>query len=389
LQSSLSGELTAPEIQQVQPWPPLPHSADLGWNELDVDFDQWFPQSLQAADAGQTVCDTEMREWTSGSLDVFDRNLDEYAPELGVIDTISGSSVNGDYTQPIVSTENCLGNTAGGISHVAELTQLNLRLCAIHCSVTAFTLSGCQRPGPVIDMAALTVVMDWTSRTSKDLRQGHSPVVNESKSDGVGIALREIFSASCELLRILSNLMADPSNPRTNNASAVGVLPSPDAIAQITGGAFRPRHPVMPPSSTPSRSPNNSPQTGESSMFGSKSPMIDQLTVACAILLLNILLVVLDIIQNDMGRDILPTPIVNLRPVLATQICSYFIDRQNLAMDLYLSHNSLSAQRAEFRSPDWVPTPASSGLTASLEELARLRDNIQQRFGRLRHFLHM
>jgi hypothetical protein len=370
-------------------WPPIPDSIDLGWNELDVDFDQWFPQSLQAADAGQTGFDSDMREWTSHTLGIFDSNLDEHASELGVVDTSSGSSLSRANIQPIVSTENCSGNTTGDTSHIAELTQLNLRLCIIHRSVTAFTLSGCQRPGPVIDMAALTVVMDWTSQASKDLRQGHLPVVNESKSDGVGIALREIFSASCELIRILSILLSDPSIPCANNSSTVGVLLSPDAIDQIMGGTFRPRHPPIPPSSTPSRSPSKTPSTGESSLFETKSPMIDQLIIACAVLLLNILLVVLDIIQNDIGRDILPTPMANLRTILGTQICSYFIDRQNLAVDLYLSSVSLTTQRAQSQDPDRIPTPADSGLTASLEELAKLREDIQQRFVRLRHFLPM
>jgi hypothetical protein len=117
--------------------------------------------------------------------------------------------------------------------------------------------------------------------------------------------------------------------------------------------------------------------------------VIDQLIIACAVLLLNILLVVLDIIQNDIGRDILPTPMANLRTILGTQICSYFIDRQNLAVDLYLSSVSLTTQRAQSQDPDRILTPADSGLTASLEELAKLRDDIQQRFVRLRHFLPM
>jgi hypothetical protein len=169
-------------------------------------------------------------------------------------------------------------------------------------------------------MAALAVVLDWISRSSNDSGQENSPTADDSKSDSVGVALREIFTASCELFRILSSLMNDQPT------SSSGSLAAPGNLA------------------------------------------VDQLVIACATLLLTILLVVLDIVQHDVKREVVTTSLIDLRLVLATQIFSYFIDRQNFAVDRYFS-----------RRPPRISAPDAK-MHAPREELANLRNDIQQCF---------
>jgi hypothetical protein len=171
-------------------------------------------------------------------------------------------------------------------------------------------------------MAALTMVMEWIPRSSNASGQENSPTMDDSKSDSVGIALREIFAASCELFRIVNNLM-DESAPYSGSSAA------------------------------------------------SQNLVVDQLIIACATLLLNILLVVLDIVQQDMKREVFTTSLADLRLMLATQIFSYFIDRQNFAVDRYFS-----------RRPTRISAPDSK-THAPREELAKLRNDVQQRFARL------
>lgn len=275
-----------------------------------------------------------------------------------------------------IATTGSLGNGSPSSrlnTAIARLSQLNLRLCALHRTSSALSIALKARGGdsPIVDDEALKSVTGWLSHISGDVKSFLSaPDTHESMSfatTSVGSTLRDTFSASHHLLDILRDLHIDPSMVSSSfNATQQhpGMMPG---YSQRNG---------MPDSHMAKMETDGS----ESALL--HNTVVDQLVVSCHTLLLNIFVSVFNAILCDSDKWNPAAPLADIRPVLISQVCSYLIGRQNQAVDIYLSQampqpdTSMGQWADQQMQQTMTPGAATAAFRA---ELAHLREEIEKR----------
>ncbi|KAJ5171276.1 uncharacterized protein N7500_004059 [Penicillium coprophilum] len=121
--------------------------------------------------------------------------------------------------------------------------------------------------------------------------------------------------------------------------------------------------------------------------FNSFDSVICHLSIGCYSSLMNIYISVLDILEHDatLSSQTDRGALGDIQLVSIVQICSYLTERQNQAIDLYLSTKS-----SKPGSP-WQNSPSTETLqssdTAIREEMTCLKLEVQQRLSRLQQIL--
>ena len=291
---------------------------------------------------------------------------------------------------------------------IAQLSQLSTHLSSLRYS--SYTLakaaesSSCLLPNglqsPLIDAAAFDSVGAWLTfgHNSASMNahpsvhataEGEGPCPNlalETKATvGHGI-LHDVFSASHRLLETLCDLQAKNavesfSSSTANSASTSSVAPSGQSSVslRLTKGHW----------------------SGSQQHCNNTRQIIRHLVMACGALLLEIYVAVLIALQHDAyhGVSMNTTALGDVRLVLAVQLCSYLIDRQQQAVDLCLAPQTLLSplsplsvngqfpQRFDLSGSQQQVLPGPVLDTTDREVLSDLRNQVQQKLAHLRQTL--
>lgn len=229
---------------------------------------------------------------------------------------------------------------------IAQLSQLSLRLASLHRSsyalVSTAGSSFRQLDGrkPLLDDAAFESITSWLARGSANTSplipvdpEGHgtSPAPETRGKDGI---LHDVFSASQHLLEILRLLQTSSGNT-TPATSVVPSLGPSTATSTPIAGAFDDSNSYFGQAQGPSASAPGSGQRSSGSV-------VRHLVSACHTLLLNIYSAVLAALEHDArpGAHSDTAALGAIRLVSVLQLCSYLIERQHQAVELYMSPQS-------------------------------------------------
>ncbi|KAL8790219.1 MAG: hypothetical protein Q9213_000750 [Squamulea squamosa] len=411
----LGGPMDTSASASTSTWPWL---EPFNWNDMEIDGSE-----------------QDSSHWTTTSHTTVDPNSDAGAAFLDAFPSLLGwgSAGNNDgdgSTRPrppsptrihgqghglgsdlFDSTSTIVTDKNGPDVGIARLSQLSTRLYPLHqssCNLADAAGSSSHskdcRQNQLIDDAAFKSVAGWLVQVSSNLdllsRSDRRDSVAESTT--AGDTLHDAFSASHHLLETLRCLQADVV-PVTSSSSST----DPKSASTSSGG---PRLDVWGKFTPPlSRSTSNDEDStyvekhkGSSSYARPSSQysntVVHHLVIACHTLLLNIYVAVLIALQHDADRwtsggnaDAAaytnPAALADIRLVLAVQLCSYLIERQHQAVDLYLTPLSLpvSLQPQDSSGSQQPGSPGST--TAHKEVMVDLRMEVQQRLARLRQTL--
>ncbi len=402
-------------------WP-----ASINWNEMQIDRseqDQSQPASnlhmtfgaqIEGGAAFLDAPPTNILNWTStqnGDIEGYAQNaplsptsLHEHGHGLGndALDNSSrSSSISMDKTRPDVG--------------IAQLSQLSTHLNVLHrssCTLAEAARSPCPsrsnihaHQSPLISDAAFKSVAAWLLHISADTDLVVCPDFPHPTTDpkNTSDTLHDVFSASHQLLEILRCLHAD-TVPRTPH-SASTVLSSAarthlDFWSSINPEATQPRpaHNNITASSY-EWTKGLSGGTHRSSQYS--STVVRHLVIACYTLLLNIYVEVLIALQrgadlrsyclSDIDSDTAAdaAPLADIRLVLVAQLCAYLLERQQQAVDAYLSPQSSSvSSSSQNHTPSGSHQPSPPASTyAGREAMSSLEMEVQQRLVQLRRTL--
>lgn len=339
-------------------------------NGMNYDADQWFQQFVDAGSADSTVIDANMLDWA------FDESNNMTEHQFHVFDTsssndeISSRSMSSSVVEPTSTKTN--ENGAALSESLEKLSRLNMRLCTFNSLTSAFALDGCgHHDGPIVDEAAVITMTSWMSHASNGTSNDTASAAATAgqASDSVGAVMCDIFSAARELWEILGSLTTCHSSATGSSSPAEECQASP--ITNMLASSNCSEH----------RELTSLVMVEDESSTRKVRDAVDQMVIACSILLMNIFTVVITAIQRDAEQWAPTTPMADIRPILVTQVCSYVIDRHNRALDTY------DQGRPQSQSLDSDSAIKTLEMSARREELARLRGDVQIRFDRLRKFL--
>lgn len=300
------------------------------------------------------------------------------------------------------------GNTGGGTINlglekpiqgpsiaVTQLSQLSMSLALLRYTsynmAKAAESSSCHPPSdrriPLIDSSAFEFVSTWLAHSQGLGSMNGHPLAHESQNHvpyptppdlesgtGVGRTLREVFCASQRLLEILGQLqfsvMIDPFPSPTATPPP---RPHTEVPAQETGFFGLPLAQSFPS------------QVNSGSNHGNCTLQITHhLVMACEALLLEIYVAVLVALQHDAYSSTHTTALGDVRLVLVVQLCSYLIERQLQAVDLYLKPHSGNGPGAPNFDNSGAP---GNNFNKERHALNDLRNQVQQRLACLRQTL--
>ncbi|KAI4087022.1 MAG: hypothetical protein LQ344_007079 [Seirophora lacunosa] len=284
---------------------------------------------------------------------------------------------------------------------IARLSQLSTRLYPLHrSSLTLAEKGGSSNPcsdrkqdpqRSLIDDVAFKSVAGWLVHVSANTNLAvWADCRNQTlETKTTGDTLHETFSASHQLLEILRCLQADVAS------SSVPALSSSTSTSSNAGGA---QLDFWTSNITPQLSAQNDEaeqqqqQRKESSTpspyaRSSSNTVIRHLVHACHTLLLDIYVALLIALQDDAERwssscrglvdD--TAALADIPLVLTVQLCSYLIERQHQAVDLFLSSQQHEGPGSR------QPTPPPSAT--NYDVMTDLKMEVQQRLCRLRRTL--
>lgn len=288
---------------------------------------------------------------------------------------------------------------------IAQLSQLSTRLSSLRYSsytlAKAAELSSCRLPNgrqtPLIDTAAFDSVAAWLAyghdsahtNANPSLHApaecgGHcpNPALETKATDGHGI-LHDVFSASDRLLETLRDLQAK-NTVESFNSSAATSATTPSAAPSGQSSVYL--------------GLTKGPWSGSQQHCNNTRQIIRHLVMACGTLLLEIYMAVLIALQHDAyhGISVNTTALGDVRLVLVVQLCSYFIDRQQQAVDLCLapqtplsplSVNGRFPQKSDLSGSQQPNLPGLVLNTADIEVLSDLKSQVQQKLAHLRQTL--
>jgi hypothetical protein len=297
---------------------------------------------------------------------------------------------------------------------IARLSQLSTRLYPLHrssCTLAETAGSSGQwrdrdqaRQSPLIDDAAFKSVSAWIFRVSADVNllfrtDLQNPALETTTA---GDTLHDAFSASHHLLEILRCLQGDVVTGTLPSTSTSTVSTS---TSSSTGGAHLDFWASITPPFAQSASNSNEntscfEQGKVSSSYARPSQysntVVRHLVIACHTLLFNIYVEVLIALQHDadLRSSCLPSDscvdaaaLADIRLVLVVQLCSYLIECQRQAVDLYLSLQfPLPSLHQHDLSGFHQPSPPAS-TAGNREVMGHLDMQVQQRLARLRQTL--
>ena len=295
-------------------------------------------------------------------------------------------------------------------SVIAQLSQLSTYLSAIrHSSYTlakAALSSSCYVPigtgAPLIDAAAFKSVGAWfahgldskissaqTSILDSTENEGNCPNSTEKTRSRAGHGiLHDVFSASHTMLEILRKLQAknvtEPFGSSTTESVSRPSTASSDQDGLFTG--------LTEGSWSSTMSYGSQPDSTHTMQI------IRHLVLACEGLLLEIYMAVLTALQHDMSHRAYgnTTSLGDVRLVMTVQLCSYLIERQHQAMDLYLapqspispvSMNGTSTPKFSISAPQQPVLPEGVASAADIEVSSDIKAQLQGQLARLRQTL--
>ena len=302
------------------------------------------------------------------------------------------------------------GQSNGPNSVIAQLSRLSTYLSAIrHSSSTlakaALSFSCCLPIGtgaPLIDAAAFKSIGAWLAHgqgsnnssaqtsildsTENEGNCSNSTEKTESRA-GHGI-LHDVFSASHRMLEILRNLqtknVTEPFSLSTVNSVSRPSTALSDQNGLSAGLTEGSRSSTLSYSSQP-----NSTHTMQ---------IIRHLVMACEALLLEIYAAVLTALQHDVSHHASgnTTSLGDVRLVMTVQLCSYLIERQHQAVELYLapqgpmspvSMDGTSTPKFSISAPQQPVLPGGVAGAAGVEVFNDTMTQLRGRLTRLRQTL--
>lgn len=226
---------------------------------------------------------------------------------------------------------------------------------------------------PLIDETTFQSVSEWLVY---DPSHTGFPIAKHSQSSRLSRASTEeattshvlchLFSASHALLEALLQLQLDAtsSNP---TSTAVSAAPTPPALDPGEASALKLDAPPSPP--------------GDHSQH-----VVRHMAVACYTILLNTYVSVLNTLEHDANLNFQMNGVApaDIRLASVVQLCIYLTDRQQKAMDSYLSAQHPSQALWQ---DCHIPGRAQAGA-APEEEMRNLKMEVEQRLARLQQVLH-
>lgn len=237
---------------------------------------------------------------------------------------------------------------------IAQLTQLSARLSLLHRSAfnvarTAEKLAHTMRtdanfhPIPLLDDAAFASVAAWLARGSNDMaptatvdttpHSGH-----ETKTTAGSGILHDIFSTSqrfLEVMRLVETGNGEPpsgiSTPSMMSSSSVspttGLSTSMESMTNWSSG-HTPEYSAFPPSGT----------------YRNTDVVVRHMVFVCHTLLLDVYSAVAIALEHDGGPNVSTKTgaLGAIRLASVLQLCSYLIERQHQAVELYFSPKRLN-----------------------------------------------
>ena len=288
---------------------------------------------------------------------------------------------------------------------IVRLSRLSTRLSSLcyssHTLAKAAESTSCRLPNdrqiPLIDAAAFDSVAAWLACGHDPINMNAHPSVYaptenevpysnpafETKATGGHGILHDVFSASHSMLDTLRDLQAEKSVESFNWCTSSS---------------------ASTPSAAPSGQTSMSLRLAKGSWSGSQQQcsntrqIIRHLVMACGALLLEIYMGVLIALQHDAyhGLCMKATALGDVRLVLVVQLCSYFIDRQQQAVDQCLttqiplsplSVNGTVPQKLVLSGSQQPVLPGPVLDTADGEVLSDLKNQVQQKLAQLRQTL--
>jgi Fungal Zn(2)-Cys(6) binuclear cluster domain len=383
-------------------WPWL---ASLNWNDLQVDgseqeSSQWTSNADSKgnpqADTSATFLDTfpSLLDWAATGNGDGDGTAREGAPSP-TRPHEHGHGHGCNFFESGSSGSSMIIDKNGPDVGIARLSQLSTLLYPLHCSSCTLaetagssrqSREGSQaRQSPLIGEATFKSVSAWIFHVPADVNllfrgDGQKSALETTTT---GDTLHDAFSASRQLLEILRCLQGDVV---TDSLPLSSALSTSTSSCTSTGGAHLDfwasiTSPFAQSTSASNENTSYFEQGKVSSSYARSSQysnsVVRHLVMACHTLLFNIYVAQLIALQHDadLRSSCLPTDdsadgaeLADIRLVLVVQLCSYLIERQRQAVDLYLSG-----------------PPAST--TGNREVMSHLDTEVQQRLKRLRQTL--
>ena len=295
-------------------------------------------------------------------------------------------------------------------SVIAQLSQLSTCLSAIRHSSSllakaALSFSCCVPSGkgaPLIDAAAFKSVGAWlahghgsnslsaqTSTLDCTENEGNYLISTEKTESRAGHGIfHDVFSVSHRMLDILRKLQAknaiEPFSSSTANSVLRPLTSSSDQNGLFTG--------LTEGSWSSTRLDSSQPNSIHTMQI------IRHLVKACEALLLEIYMAILTAVQHDVSHHASgsTTSLGDVRLVMTVQLCSYLIERQNQAVDLYLapqgpispvSMSGTSTLKFSNFAPQQPVLPGGVAGAADVEIFGDIKTQLQGRLARLRQTL--
>ncbi|KAL9007839.1 MAG: hypothetical protein Q9173_006975 [Seirophora scorigena] len=370
-------------------WASTPHPIVDPPTDPSASFADPFPDLLSWVST--TTSDTDGRVPSRPSPPIRPQ---EHGPGLGN-DLFDNSSNSGSSTSSSIVDRN------GPDTGIARLSQLSTRLYPLHRSSLTLAENGGSSNQPsdrkqalqrsLINDAAFKSVAGWlvhvSANTSLAVRADRRNQTLETTT--TGDTLHETFSASHQLLEILRCLQADVTSSSTPALSSSTSTSSNAGGPQLDFWTGNVTPQLSAHNEEPEQQQRKEPSPPSSSPYArsSSNNIIRHLVHACHTLLLDIYVALLTALQEDAERwssscqglvdD--TTALADIPLVLTVQLCSYLIERQHQAVDLFLSSQQHEGPGSRQPSP-----PASS---TNRDVMSDLILEVQQRLGQLRRTL--
>ncbi|KAL8721589.1 MAG: hypothetical protein Q9225_001753 [Loekoesia sp. 1 TL-2023] len=353
-----------------------------------------FPSLLAQPSAGTSDADGSARERRPlpTGLQGHERGL-----ESDIFERSSSSTIN-NKNDPDVG--------------IARLSQLSTRLYPLYRSScilaeTAESLNQSRdrnqaRRSPLIEDAAFKSVAAWLVHVSANVNLlfGTGTRNPALETAATGDTLHDAFSASHHLLEILRGLRVNVGSGTLSSTPTDST-----STSTPTGGAHLDTWASITLQSAQSTSISDENTLFSEKHKGSSSStrppgqysdtVVCHLVIACHTLLLSVYVAVLIALQYDADQwsscrpagNVDAAALADIRLVLPVQLCSYLIERQYQAVDLYLSPQSPppSSQQHDLSSSHQPSPPGST--PANREAMNNLKMEVQQRLARLRQTL--
>jgi hypothetical protein len=279
---------------------------------------------------------------------------------------------------------------------IARLAQLSTRISSLRRACSALVKNwtssafecpmppggghGRGGPPPLIHDAVFQSVATWLARGPTDTMPPCSPETPHAcwaqmpKTRTLGDLLYHSFSTSYHLLELLQHV------PMSSSASNPTTVSTPEFRSQLMGFAISPLS--MDGSGaplTPEYGATSSWTSPSASPTASSNHAARHLLIASHTMLLNIYSDVLDLLQRCAGPSPSEgsTPLRDIRLVSVVQLCSFLIDCQHQAVDVYLS-SSITGPPEREAGPDAMDTEVMKALSAMRAEMGQRILSLQQ-----------